>query len=145
VKQAKANRERYRDWAGRCFFPTLFFSGLFFSGPIANPTEESYDTGMIVRFNLIYLSRLGTLSHAVANMFELIPLRCLRPGQTGEVGQVVGDPQQVHRLQELGLRQGTRVEMVQAGSPCIIRTAGSKLCFRQSETLGVLVRPGGDV
>ena len=81
------------------------------------------------------------LSPAVAKMFELIPLRCLRPGQAGEVDQVVGDPQQVHRLQELGLRQGARVVMVQSGSPCIIRTSGSKLCFRQSETLGVLVRP----
>ena len=30
-------------------------------------------------------------------MFELIPLRCLRSGQTAEVGQLVGDPQQVHR------------------------------------------------
>jgi len=78
-------------------------------------------------------------------MFELIPLRCLRAGQIGEVDQVVGDPQQVHRLQELGLRQGSKVEMVQAGSPCIIRTSGSKLCFRHSEMLGVLVRPGGDV
>jgi len=75
-------------------------------------------------------------------MFELIPLRCLRPGQTAEVGQVVGDPLQVHRLQELGVRQGTMIEMVQAGSPCIIRASGSKLCFRQSEALGVLVRPG---
>lgn len=77
-------------------------------------------------------------------MFELIPLRCLRSGQTAEVGQLVGDPQQVHRLQELGLRQGTKVEMVQAGSPCIIRTSGTKLCFRQSDAIGVLVRPGVD-
>ena len=74
-------------------------------------------------------------------MFELIPLRCLQPGQTAEVGQVVGDPHQIHRLQELGLRQGTMVEMVQAGSPCIIRTSGSKLCFRQGDAIGVLVRP----
>lgn len=77
-------------------------------------------------------------------MFELIPLGCLRSGQTAEVGQLVGDPQQVHRLQELGLRQGTKVEMVQAGSPCIIRMAGTKLCFRQSDAIGVLVRPGFD-
>ena len=74
-------------------------------------------------------------------MFELIPLRCLRAGQMAEVGQVVGDPQQVHRLHELGLRLGAMIEMVQAGSPCIIRTSGSKLCFRQSDAIGVLVRP----
>jgi Fe2+ transport system protein FeoA len=79
----------------------------------------------------------------VSTMFELIPLRCLKSGQTGEVGQVLGDPQQVHRLQELGVRQGITVEMLQSGSPCIIRTSGSKLCFRPSEALHVLVRPSG--
>jgi len=53
----------------------------------------------------------------------------------------MGDPQQVHRLQELGLRQGITIEMLQSGSPCIIRTAGSKLCFRPNDALKVLVRP----
>ena len=98
-----------------------------------------------MRLSLILSPRHVVTHGCNTKMFELIPLRCLRVGQTGEVGEVVGDPQQVHRLQELGLRQGTRVEMVQAGSPCIIRTAGSKLCFRHSEALGVLVRPGGDL
>ena len=74
-------------------------------------------------------------------MDDLIPLRCLTPGQTGEVGQLVGDPQQVHRLEELGLRPGTIVEMVRAGSPCIIRLSGHKLCFRHNQSLNVLVRP----
>jgi len=73
-------------------------------------------------------------------MFELIPLRCLKSGQTGEVDQVVGDPQQVHRLQELGLRQGITIEVLQAGCPCIIRTSGSRLCFRPNVALNVLVR-----
>lgn len=77
----------------------------------------------------------------VFTMFELIPLRCLKSGQTGEVSQVLGDPQQVHRLQELGLRQGITVEVLQSGSPCIIRTSGSRICLRPNEGLHVLVRP----
>ena len=72
---------------------------------------------------------------------DVIPLRLLPPGQTGEVVEIVGDPHQVHRLEELGLRAGMTVEMVQAGSPCIIRLAGHKLCFRHNKRLNVLVRP----
>jgi ferrous iron transport protein A len=72
---------------------------------------------------------------------ELIPLRLLAPGRVGEVMQIVGDPQQVQRLEELGLREGTEIEMVQGGSPCIIRISGHKLCFRQNRRLNVLVRP----
>ena len=74
-------------------------------------------------------------------MDELIPLRSLSAGQRGEVGQIVGDPQQVHRLEEIGLREGTTVEMVRPGSPCIIRMSGHKLCFRHNHGLNVLVRP----
>lgn len=75
-------------------------------------------------------------------MSDLIPLRMLQPGQSARIGQIMGDPQQVHRLEELGLRQGTQVQMVQAGSPCIIQLAGHKLCFRQNEALNVFVQPG---
>jgi Fe2+ transport system protein FeoA len=66
----------------------------------------------------------------------------LAAGQTAAIEQVVGLPEQVHRLRELGFGTGTEVEMVQAGSPCIIRLAGHKLCFRADELLNVLVRPG---
>jgi len=75
-------------------------------------------------------------------MHDLIPLNFLVPGQTADVGHVAGLPEQVHRLEELGLRGGAQVEMIQNGSPCIIRLAGQKLCFRADELLRVLVRPG---
>jgi ferrous iron transport protein A len=75
-------------------------------------------------------------------MGELIPLSLLKSGCTALVGQILGRPEQVHRLEELGLRDGTQVEMLQAGSPCIIRLAGHKLCFRADDLLSVLVRPG---
>lgn len=73
-------------------------------------------------------------------MHDLVPLNLLSPGQMACVDQVLGQPEQVHRLQELGLRGGTTIEMVQNGSPCIVRLAGHKLCFRADELLSVLVR-----
>ncbi|MBI3837136.1 MAG: FeoA domain-containing protein [Planctomycetia bacterium] len=75
-------------------------------------------------------------------MHDLIPLSLLAPGQLANVSQVMGRPDQVHRLEELGLRGGAAIEMVQTGSPCIIRLAGQKLCFRADELLRVLVRRG---
>ncbi len=75
-------------------------------------------------------------------MHDLIPLNLLTPGQSAHVSQVTGRPEQVHRLEELGLRGGATIEMVQTGSPCIIRLAGQKLCFRADELLRVLVRRG---
>lgn len=75
-------------------------------------------------------------------MHDLIPLNLLNPGQSADVGQVTGHPEQVHRLEELGIRGGATIEMVQSGSPCIIRLAGRKLCFRTDELLRVLVRRG---
>jgi Fe2+ transport system protein FeoA len=73
---------------------------------------------------------------------DLIPLNLLSPGQSAHVGHVDGRPEEIHRLAELGLRGGAAVEMVQSGSPCIIRLAGQKLCFRADELLRVLVRTG---
>jgi Fe2+ transport system protein FeoA len=73
-------------------------------------------------------------------MPELVPLSVLRSGQIGEVGQLVGAPDQVRRLEELGLRAGARLEMIRSGAPCIIRVDGSKLCFRNDDSLRVLVR-----
>ena len=73
---------------------------------------------------------------------ELFPLELLASGQTATVAQLLGDRDHVHRLEEMGLRIGAKVEMVQSGSPCIIRLGGAKLCFRDSELLQVLVDIG---
>ncbi|HEX3600438.1 MAG TPA: FeoA domain-containing protein [Lacipirellulaceae bacterium] len=73
-------------------------------------------------------------------MPELMPLAVLRRGQVAEVGQLVGAPEQVRRLEELGLRAGARLEMIRSGAPCIIRVDGSKLCFRDDDNSRVLVR-----
>jgi len=73
---------------------------------------------------------------------DLIPLSQLASGQSARVGQLMGPPAEVHRLEELGLREGESVEMVQSGSPCIVQLAGSRLCFRQTDVFNVLVHPG---
>lgn len=75
-------------------------------------------------------------------MSELIPLPMLPPGQLAQIDQVMGLAEDVHRLQELGMQVGRSVEMVQAGSPCIIKLNGTKLCFRDCDALSVLVRLG---
>ena len=69
-----------------------------------------------------------------------IPLDCLPPGRSAQIEQLVGCPEHVQRLEEMGLRQGTMVEMVRHGRPCIIRVGGYKLCFRRSDELSVQVR-----
>jgi ferrous iron transport protein A len=74
------------------------------------------------------------------SMPELMPLAVLRRGQVAEVGQLVGAPEQIRRLEELGLRTGARLEMIRSGAPCIIRVDGSRLCFRDDGISRVLVR-----
>jgi ferrous iron transport protein A len=72
-------------------------------------------------------------------MPDVIPLSALLPGQTAQVRQVVGQTEQVRRLEELGIRAGEQLELVQGGSPCIVRVGGAKLCFRDGEMCSVLV------
>ncbi|MEX0611140.1 MAG: FeoA family protein [Pirellulales bacterium] len=74
-------------------------------------------------------------------MHSAIPITALRRGEVAEIDQVLGSPEQVRRLQELGLCGGARLEVVRAGSPCIVRVAGSTLCFREDELLRVYVTP----
>jgi len=77
-----------------------------------------------------------------AQLCDVVPLQILAPGQLAWVEEVYGEREEVHRLAELGLRAGAAVEMVQSGHPCVIRSGGSKLCFRPSDSLTVLVRCG---
>jgi ferrous iron transport protein A len=72
-------------------------------------------------------------------MPDLIPIASLLPGQVGEVRQVVGRTDEIRRLEELGVRDGVMLEVVRAGTPCIVRVGGTKLCFRDGELCSVLV------
>ncbi|HEY2882768.1 MAG TPA: FeoA family protein [Pirellulales bacterium] len=72
----------------------------------------------------------------------LIPLDRMSAGQRAPIAEIVGRTEHVQRLQELGLRHGVEVEMVRAGSPCIVRLQGNTLCIRGNEVLNVLVGCG---
>ncbi|MEN6493234.1 MAG: FeoA family protein [Thermoguttaceae bacterium] len=76
-------------------------------------------------------------------MDHLVPLHRLTIGQVAHVSRIIGRPDHVHRLEEFGLRGGTRIEMFRPGNPCIIRLAGNKVCLRADELLSVLVAPIG--
>ncbi len=72
-------------------------------------------------------------------MIDGIPLDHLENGQSATILQLRGRPDQVHRLEELGFRRGSQVRMLQAGRPCIVRLAESKMCFRRCENCNILV------
>jgi len=71
----------------------------------------------------------------------LLPLDCLPPGEWAEVAEVVGEPRWVGRLAELGLRVGSRVKVLQPGSPCLLEVSGCRLSLRIGDTFQILVRP----
>jgi Fe2+ transport system protein FeoA len=66
----------------------------------------------------------------------------LRSGESAKVDRVVGKPEHVQRLEELGIRSGEVIEVVQAGSTCILRLGTKRLCFREADLLEVLVTMG---
>jgi ferrous iron transport protein A len=75
-------------------------------------------------------------------MHQLVPLHCLASGIRGKVMQILGCPQQVQRVNEMGIRDGAEIEMIRGGSPCIIRAGMQTLCVRGNDLLNVLVEPG---
>ena len=68
-------------------------------------------------------------------------LGLLAAGQTAVVDSVVGVSDEVHRLREIGLRDGVIVQMIRPGNPCLIRLCGQKLGLRCESLACVLVRP----
>ena len=70
-----------------------------------------------------------------------VSLQDLLAGQSAMVRRISGEPDRVHRLEEFGLRGGTRIEMFRAGNPCIIRMAGNKICLRADDKLRIQVEP----
>jgi Fe2+ transport system protein FeoA len=70
-----------------------------------------------------------------------IPVTRLAAGQSARVSRLVGQPEDVHRLEEFGLRRGARIQMFRPGNPCILRLSGSKVCLRSDQLLDILVTP----
>ena len=74
---------------------------------------------------------------------KTISLDQLPAGQAAHIRSIRGNPDHIHRLEEIGLRRGVRIEMFRPGNPCIIRLGGIKICVRADNLLRVLVEPIG--
>ena len=77
-------------------------------------------------------------------MVIVVPLDCLAPGEEGRIQNVDGTSEMVTRLEEMGIRQGVGVRMVQQGSPCIIALNNHRISFRGEESAIVMVAVGND-
>jgi Fe2+ transport system protein FeoA len=75
-------------------------------------------------------------------MPDTFPLQMLVSGQRARIDQLLGQPDEVHRLQELGIRVGSPIEMLQSGTTCIVKLDGTRLAFRDHDGFRVLVRLG---
>lgn len=70
---------------------------------------------------------------------QVVPLELLQAGEQGRICDLTGSPAFVHRLQEMGLREGAQVEMVRPGSPCILAVDHQRFSLRLDEAATVLV------
>ncbi len=73
-------------------------------------------------------------------MDDLLPLEYLQRGEWADVAEVTGEPGWVARLAELGLRIGTRLRVLQPGSPCLLEVGDARLSLRGDATQQILVR-----
>jgi Fe2+ transport system protein FeoA len=71
----------------------------------------------------------------------VLPLELLGSGEWAEVAEVKGEPGLVGRMAELGVRIGSRLQVLQPGSPCLLRVAGARLSLRGDLAVQILVRP----
>jgi ferrous iron transport protein A len=77
----------------------------------------------------------------VMNHELLLPLELVGSGEWADVADVQGEPAWVGRLAELGVRVGSRLRVLRAGSPCLLQIGGSRLSLRSEAALHILVRP----
>lgn len=71
----------------------------------------------------------------------MIPLEYLGRDECGEIADIDGDPQGVARLADVGVRIGTKVRMVQGGSPCLCELGQTRVSLRLDRRVQVLVLP----
>ena len=71
----------------------------------------------------------------------LMPLELLGSGEWGDVAEVSGEPHWVGRMAELGVRSGSRLQVLQPGTPCLLMVGGARLSVRADLAMRILVRP----
>lgn len=76
------------------------------------------------------------------NVMNVIPLDLLQSGESAEIQQVEGAHDDIHRLAELGIRQGAKVHMVQPGFPCILKIDDQRFTLRLAPDVMVMVAVG---
>lgn len=72
-----------------------------------------------------------------------VPVEFLAPNADAVVVEMSGDQQNVHRLEELGIRCGCKLRMLSPGEPCMLAIEGKKMCLRLGKTADILVQPLG--
>ncbi len=67
------------------------------------------------------------------------PLDLLRDGESGEVMDVLGDPEWVSRMNEVGICVGRQVRVLRQGSPCLLEVEGARLSVRGESVRQIFV------
>ena len=80
-------------------------------------------------------------SEADVHTATLVPLEYMDQGEWGEIEEVTGATSWTHRMAELGVKAGSRIQMIRPGSPCLFHVNGSRLSLRSEARHQVLVRP----
>ena len=70
----------------------------------------------------------------------LQPLECVGAGEWAEVEEVTGEPAWVTRMAELGIRNGSRLQVVTQGTPCLLQVGCTRLSLRSESRTQILVR-----
>ena len=116
--------DAFPDGAESVAIPTWFYghepTNLFATGiakSMGGRAEVDYDELLPATVNNPKMAALARE--------EIVPLGRLGVGQSARISQIIGQADRVHRLEEFGLRSGTKIQMFRRGNPCIIRTAGN--------------------
>lgn len=70
---------------------------------------------------------------------QIVPIDLLQASECGRVVEMVASEDWLHRLAELGLREGVTVRMVKPGEPSIIAVQGHRFSYRCDSSTMVLV------
>lgn len=74
---------------------------------------------------------------------QVLPLSYLKRFEVARVVELFGDECCVHRLEEIGIREGALVCMLNPGTPCIIGMEGRRISLRVDCDTEILVEPTG--
>ena len=72
---------------------------------------------------------------------DLIELGKLQPGVRGTVAEMTGNPNDIARLSEMGLRKGASIELVRGGRTLMVKVCCQTMCLRLTEETRILVNP----